>query len=129
MGIVIVHVKEHCMSRLRSLALVVLLLATLTACTTQPVATAGAVVIDVRTSQEFAQGHLEGALNLDLQSGSFEAAVAKLPSDGSYLVYCRSGNRSGQAARIMTDLGFTTVKDLGALENAAATTGLPVVTR
>ncbi len=116
------------MSRLRSLALVVLLLTTLSACATQPVSTDGAVVIDVRTAQEFAQGHLEGAVNIDLQSGSFEAEVAELPTEGSYLVYCRSGNRSGQAVRIMQDLGFTTVTDLGAIQNAATATGLPVVT-
>ena len=88
---------------------------------------AGAVVIDVRTPQEYAEGHLQGAMNIDVQSGSFEQQVAELDTGGSYVVYCRSGNRSARAVELMTKLGFQQVVDAGGLQDAARTTGLPVV--
>lgn len=72
----------------------------------------GVTVIDVRTPQEYAEGHLEGAINLDVQSATFDDDVAALTKDGSYLVYCRTGNRSGVATDRMAELGFTTVYDL-----------------
>lgn len=79
-------------------------------------------VLDVRTPQEFAVAHLYGARNLPL-SGDFARAVAELPREGRYIVYCASGNRSRQAAQIMSDLGFEHVVDAGglaALEAAGA---------
>ena len=90
--------------------------------------TTDTVIIDVRTPEEFASGHLEGAVNINLQSGQFEQEVGTLPLDGEYLVYCRSGNRSAQAVSIMQDLGFTDLTDLGGLDAAAQATGIPVVT-
>lgn len=92
------------------------------------VATADVVIIDVRTADEFAQGHLEGAINLDVEGGAFEAGLAELDPGESYAVYCRSGNRSAAAARIMAANGFTDVADLGSLDAAASSTGLPVTT-
>ena len=87
----------------------------------------GLTVIDVRTPAEFAEGHLEGALNLDIEGGQFTAAIADLPRDESYMVYCRSGRRSAAAAQAMIDAGFTEVHDLGAITDWAGA-GLPVVT-
>lgn len=84
-------------------------------------------IIDVRTVAEHAAGHLEPALNLDLQDGTFEQALAGLDKSASYLLYCRSGNRSGIAMQMMLDAGFTNVKNLGSLEDASATLGLPIV--
>jgi phage shock protein E len=81
-----------------------------------------AVVLDVRTAEEFGDGHLEGARNLPL-ADDFAAAVASLPRDGSYVLYCRTGNRSAQAARLMADLGFTDVADAGGLDALAAAGG------
>lgn len=72
----------------------------------------GATVIDVRSPAEFAAGHLEGAVNIDVSSPSFEQEIAALPQDGTYLVYCQSGNRSGTATDTMADAGFTEVYDL-----------------
>ena len=69
--------------------------------------------IDVRTPGEYDEGHLAGALNIDLQATDFRQQIAELPRDGSYLVYCRSGNRSAAAARIMAELGFEDVLDGG----------------
>lgn len=113
----------------RSLAVSVALLIGLSACSAAPAepVAADAVVVDVRTPAEFAEGHLEGAVNIDLQSGSFEQQIAALPADGSYLVYCRSGNRSAQAVGIMAELGFEAVVDAGGLQSASQLTGLPVV--
>ena len=84
-------------------------------------------IIDVRTVAEHAAGHLEPALNLDLQDGTFEQALAGLDKSASYLLYCRSGNRSGIAMQMMLDAGFTNVKNLGSLEEASAALGLPIV--
>lgn len=88
----------------------------------------GAVIIDVRTSDEYAEGHLDGAVNVNLQSGSFEQEIAEQPLDGTYIVYCRSGDRSAQAVAIMNQLGFTDVTDAGGISDASAATGIPIVT-
>jgi rhodanese-related sulfurtransferase len=85
-------------------------------------------VIDVRTAEEFAEGHVQGARNLDIQNGDFEAALATLDKDVLYNVYCRSGNRSATAVAMMRNAGFTNVVDLGAKEEAAKTLALPIVT-
>ena len=102
----------------------------MTACSTGPaeVPVAGAVVIDVRTPQEYAEGHLQGATNIDVQSGSFEQQVSALETGSNYVVYCRSGNRSARAVELMTKLGFQHVVDGGGLQDAARATGLPIVT-
>ena len=92
------------------------------------VATPGTRIIDVRTPEEYAQGHLEGAINLDVEGGEFEAGLADFDPTAAYSVYCRSGRRSAIAADVMAENGFTEVTDLGSLESAAAATGLPVTT-
>lgn len=94
------------------------------------VAPAGApvTIIDVRTPQEFAEGHVQGAVNLNVEDGTLEAALPSLDPAGSYIVYCRSGRRSAAAVQLMQANGFTTISDLGPLDNAASATGLPVVT-
>ena len=101
----------------------------MTACSTgsAEIPVADAVVIDVRTPQEYAEGHLQGAMNIDVQSDSFERQVSELETGGRYVVYCRSGNRSAQAVELMTKLGFQQVVDAGGLQDAARATGLPVV--
>lgn len=86
------------------------------------------VIIDVRTPEEYAGGHLEGAVNVNLQSGSFEQDILAFPLDGDYVVYCRSGNRSAQAAAIMADLGFENVQDAGGIQSASSATGVAIVT-
>ena len=74
----------------------------------------GATVIDVRTPSEYAAGTIEGALNIDVQAADFADRVGELPKDDTYVVYCRSGNRSAAAIDIMKDLGFTSLIDGGA---------------
>jgi rhodanese-related sulfurtransferase len=86
-------------------------------------AEAGVVVLDVRTPAEFAN-----AINIDFQSGNFEAEISALDKTATYAVYCRSGNRSGQAVKVMADLGFTNLYDMdgGVIDWAAA--GKPLYT-
>lgn len=112
-----------------ALALGLALSATACASPAEPVALdPGTVVIDVRTPAEFAGGHLEGAVNIDVQSPDFDALVTQLDPAGSYYVYCRSGNRSAQAIDRMTALGFTDLTNGGSVESASSATGIPVVT-
>jgi len=76
------------------------------------VAEAGVVTLDVRTPGEFNEGHIEGALLVDFQSGNFENEIASLDKSKTYAVYCRSGNRSGQAVKVMSEAGFTNIYNL-----------------
>ncbi|MFC1987165.1 rhodanese-like domain-containing protein [Chloroflexota bacterium] len=84
------------------------------------------VIIDVRTPEEFADGHLENALNINFNSGTFSDDINKLDKDKTYLVYCRTGNRSAQAAAVMADLGFREIYDMGGIIDWTVK-GFPVV--
>jgi phage shock protein E len=79
----------------------------------------GRVLLDVRTPAEVAEGHLAGAVFIDLQGPDFRTAVAELPRDEAYFVYCRTGNRSGQAIEIMRELGFTDLVNGGGFDDLA----------
>ena len=86
------------------------------------------VLVDVRTPAEFAAGHIAGAINIDFESGNFSADIASLDKSKSYAVYCRSGNRSGQATALMAKSGFTSIFNLdGGLINWQGA-GMSVVT-
>lgn len=86
-----------------------------------------AIILDVRTPEEFAAGHLDGASLLDFNGGEVAAAIPDLDPEAEYLVYCRSGNRSAQAIALMEQAGFTNITNLGSLEQAAAAMGLSIV--
>ncbi len=88
---------------------------------------APAIVIDVRTPEEFATGHLEGARNIDVRSAQFDEQIRALDPTATYVVYCRSGNRSRAAIERMTELGVVRTTDGGSVTEAARITGLPVV--
>jgi rhodanese-related sulfurtransferase len=79
-------------------------------------------VLDVRTPMEFAQGHIDRAVNIDFQGSNFEKEVLDLDKDAPIAVYCRSGNRSSQAVKVMEKLGFTNLYDMdgGVIDWAAA---------
>jgi len=104
--------------------------AALTACSSSPSieVTDSTVVIDVRTPSEYASGHLDGAVNVDLQSPTFQQDILDYPLDGEYVVYCQSGNRSSQAVAYMDQAGFEDVTDAGGVSNASKETGLDIVT-
>lgn len=70
------------------------------------------VLLDVRTPAEFASGHISGATNIDFESGTFASDIIKLDKSRSYAVYCRSGNRSGQATALMAKDGFKSIFNL-----------------
>ena len=86
-----------------------------------------AAVIDVRTPDEVATGHLHGSLHIDIQSSEFESQMNELDKSANYVIYCRSGNRAGKAIEWMTANGFTgTLTNAGSLADAAVVTGLPI---
>lgn len=86
------------------------------------------IVLDVRTPEEFAAGHLARAVNLDLRAPDFSARLAALDRNQRYAVYCHSGNRSGQALEQMQTAGFTQVADLSGGITSWTQTGHEIVT-
>ena len=70
------------------------------------------VVLDVRTAGEFEEGFIPHARNIDIMGGRFADELAKLDKSKTYLVYCRSGNRSGSACSVMAANGFSKVYNL-----------------
>ena len=85
------------------------------------------VIIDVRTPEEFATGYLENAVNIDYYSAAFSDEIKTLDKNRTYLIYCRSGARSGQALALMAVLHFTEVYDISGGITAWQAAGLPVV--
>ncbi len=85
------------------------------------------VILDVRTPEEFAEGRLEGAIMIDFYEADFADQLAELDPNVPYLLYCRSGNRSGQAAAVMEQLGFTDVSDIDGGILSWSDAGLPLV--
>lgn len=73
----------------------------------------GAVVLDVRTPDEFNAGHVPGAVHINWRARDFNEQVGKLDKAKKYLVYCLSGVRSANAGRRMSELGFTQLFDFG----------------
>jgi len=78
------------------------------------------VVLDVRTPAEFATGHLQNAKNVDFRATDFAQQVARLDPKASYVLYCASGNRSGQAAALMQQKGFRKVTNAGGYNDLKA---------
>lgn len=84
------------------------------------------VLLDIRTPQEVASSHIKGAVSLDFYSDTFESDLAALDPERVYLIYCRTGNRTGQTYTIMEGLGFTRVYDLGGGIRQWTQAGYPV---
>ncbi len=85
------------------------------------------IVLDIRTPEEVAEARLPAdVLNLDFYEDDFAAQLAALDPEASYLMYCRSGNRSGTTRALLSELGFRDVVDIegGIIEWAEA--GLPL---
>lgn len=81
-------------------------------------AAAKTVVIDVRTAEEFAAGHIEGALNIDHQVIGQRIGMTGVAKEDEVILYCRSGRRSAIAADTLKGLGFKHLKDYGGMEDA-----------
>lgn len=84
------------------------------------------LVLDVRTPEEIARGKIAGASVIDFRGAKFEQKVALIARDKPVFVYCASGGRSGQAAAMMSKLGFTRVYNLSGGIAAWKAAGLPV---
>ena len=80
------------------------------------IADSNVVILDVRKVDEFAEGHIKGAILIDqFQSDFVEQAQAKLPKDKTIAVYCRSGRRSANAAGKLADIGYKCVNLKGGI--------------
>jgi len=86
----------------------------------------GAQLVDVRTPEEYAEGHLKGAVNMNINSDAFEQQVGKLNKDMPVFVYCRSGGRSARAASKMESMGFRKVYNMDGGITAWDAAGKPV---
>lgn len=84
-------------------------------------------ILDVRTPAEFAEGHLQGAISVDLNAPDFQKQVGRLDRNKTYLVYCRTGVRSRQAVDIMQKLDFRNLYNLLAGITPWAEAGYPTV--
>lgn len=84
------------------------------------------VLLDIRTPEEVAAGHLGGSVNIDFYEADFADRIAELDRDASYVVYCRSGSRSGQAMELFDSLGFADVTEIDGGIVAWSAAGLPV---
>ena len=83
------------------------------------------VIVDVRTPEEFAEGYVEDAIIIDFYSESFRSEVNALDKNKTYLIYCRSGNRSGSTLDIMAELNFREVYNISGGIIAWNAEGLP----
>lgn len=88
--------------------------------------TANAQLVDVRTPEEFKEGHLKGFTNIDWQGANFQAEISKLDKNKPTFIHCRSGKRSAAANEAMLKLGFKEVYDLKGGINAWKEAGKPV---
>jgi phage shock protein E len=70
----------------------------------------GAILLDIRTPEEFAEARITGARNIDYYASDFAARLGELDREATYVIYCRSGNRTTAALDIFRDLGFTSVQ-------------------
>ncbi|WP_138513068.1 rhodanese-like domain-containing protein [Rhodoferax bucti] len=79
------------------------------------------VIIDVRSPQEFAAGHVEGAINIEHTAIAQEIAKAGVTKDDKVMLYCQSGRRSGMALDTLKGLGFSKAENVGGIEQARKT--------
>ncbi len=87
----------------------------------------GVVLLDVRTPEEFAAGHIAGARNVDFYAADFGRRIDTLDHGARYVVYCHTGNRSGQATALMVGKGFSSVTDVDGGIQAWQAAQLPTV--
>ena len=88
-----------------------------------------AQIIDVRTPEEWASGHLDGAIRIGIADADFPTQLEGLDKSADYFIYCRSGNRAGQAIDFMKSAGFTgNLVNGGSVADASSSLGLAIVT-
>ena len=77
----------------------------------------GVVLLDVRTQEEYDEGHIEGAALLPYDAIAADSAALPADKDAAIIVYCRTGRRSALAAQTLSDLGYTKIYDLGGIQS------------
>ena len=87
----------------------------------------GVQLVDVRTPTEFASGHLENAININVNEANFKTKMEALDKSKPILVYCKSGGRSGRACGQLKEMGFTIITDLDGGITDWKAKGKPVV--
>ena len=75
-----------------------------------------AIIIDVRTPEEEVEGIIEGSININIMDPSFMSKVMELDKNKNYYVFCRSGNRSGNACRFMEQNGLNAINLEGGIQ-------------
>ncbi len=86
------------------------------------------VLLDVRTPEEFADGHLENSVNIDINDmNSFSEKVSSLDKETPVYVYCRSGGRSNKSAQYLKEQGFAVTYDLDGGISSWSNNGLKIV--
>jgi len=70
------------------------------------------IILDVRTPHEFKSGHIEKAILLDFYSNTYTDKLNRLDKSKTYLIYCRSGNRSGKTLDLIKNMGFSQVYNM-----------------
>ena len=85
----------------------------------------GAIILDVRTKEEYDNGHIPGSMNIDIHSDNFNENIDKLDKERSYVVCCASGGRSASAVKIMSELGFKDAHSLSGGMSDWEKEGLP----
>ncbi len=91
------------------------------------IASPGVQIVDVRTPQEFAEGHIEGAINIPVEFPDFIDQVSQLDPAATYAVYCRSGNRSQPAVAGMASVGISGIYELESGTTGWTAEGQPLV--
>jgi rhodanese-related sulfurtransferase len=87
----------------------------------------GVTILDVRTADEYASGHLPGAVSMDVRSPDFVTRVSQLDKSKTYLLHCRTGVRSTSACKLLGEMGFTNLYNLNGGISAWESAGKPVV--
>ena len=82
-------------------------------------------VIDVRTEAEWDTGHLEGALHIEWQD--ILSISSDIQKEEEIFLYCRSGNRSGKATKILVDAGYINAKNAGSIEDASELLDIKII--
>lgn len=88
---------------------------------------AGVVIVDVRSAGEFATGHIQNAINIDVESANFDTKIAKLDKNIEYAIYCHSGRRSAIAAEKFGKAGFEKITNLSGGVISWQASGYPLV--
>ncbi len=85
------------------------------------------VVLDIRTPDEFAAGHIENAVNIDYFSPNFQSQLDQLDKGKTYVMHCKSGGRSGRSVSIFKELNFKNLIHMNGGFDEWVQSGLPVV--